>query len=116
VCPQSAFGAQGLRPPKGVSDPLPEIVYVYDAEKVIEKNKMVILSQLYTEASIDTIQDISTTTDEEASTATAQIVTENTIEQQYEINTYYINNIGVCFVTSVICIIIIIMIYCYKSR
>ena len=24
VCPQSTFGAQGLRPPKGVSDPLPE--------------------------------------------------------------------------------------------
>ena len=26
VCPQSTFGAQGLRPPKGVSDPLPELV------------------------------------------------------------------------------------------
>ena len=91
-----------------LSAPWPEIIYIYDAEKVEENTKTIILPQLYTEAITQSIQDISTTTDEEAS---EQIFTENIIESQYEKGLFYINHIGVCFILSIICMLILIMIF-----
>jgi ABC-type transport system involved in multi-copper enzyme maturation permease subunit len=85
-----------------------EIIYIYDAEKVEENTKTIILPQLYNEAITQTIQDISTTTDENAS---GQIVTENIIESQYEQRSFYINHISVCFILSIICMLILIMIF-----
>jgi hypothetical protein len=100
-----------------VNDPTSKpIVYIYDAEKVEETNRMVILPQLYTVASTETIQDISNTIDVETSPIINlrpldRIIMENLIDTQYNQMSFYINHIGICIVMAIICVIIIGFIY-----
>jgi hypothetical protein len=103
-----------------------KIIYIYDAEKVEENNQMIILPQLYYEASTQQIQDVSTTNDVEAfgrrATVPSSLLTTNSVsdlrspeEFEHDIIDLRYEKMKFCnryfCICIVICVIIIVVIF-----